>query len=110
MLYDFSEAHRSAAQIGVTTRNKHHLQGCLAAIASRRDPSTCHLDGQNLKVAFLDGQLFVMDGSARRAVHNRPCRIFVRACPSMPFYNVIETAKKSVTDNVSITTVYYLRQ
>ena len=80
-------------------------------IASPRDPSTRHLDGQNLmKVAFLDGQLFVMDGSARRAVHNRRCRFFVRACPSMPFYNVITTAKKSVTDNVSITTVYYLRK
>ena len=58
-----------------------------------------------MKVTFLDGQLFVIcppDG----AVQNRPCQFVARACPSMPFYNVIETATKLVTDNVSITTVY----
>ena len=46
------------------------------------------------------------------AVHNRPSRFFffVPECPSMPFYNVIETATKLVTDNVSqfITSVNYI--
>ena len=60
---------------------------CYTGIASRRDPSTRHLDGQNLKVAFLDGQLFVMDGIARRAVHNRPCRIF---CASLPVRAILQ--------------------
>ena len=38
-----------------------------ADMASPRDPTTRHVDGQNLKVKFLDGQLIVMDGSARRS-------------------------------------------
>ena len=68
-------------------------------MSSPRNPSTRHLDGQNLKVTFLDEQLFVKDGSAREG---HPGRFFARACPSMPFYNVIETATKLVTDYQSL--------
>ena len=39
-----------------------YVSGAGIYIASRRDPSTRHLDGQNLKVAFLDGQLLSWTG------------------------------------------------
>ena len=82
----------------------------LTGIASPETRPPVIWTGKIWKLRFWTGSYLSWTGPPDGPSHNHPCRFFVRACPSMPFYNVIETAKKSVTDNVSITTVYYLRQ
>ena len=67
------------------------LWSCLVrcrVMASPRDPTTHHLDGRNLKVTFLDGQLFVMDGLRDGAIHNRPCRFFLGA--NLPVHAILQ--------------------
>ena len=79
------------------------------SIASPRDSSTRHLDGQNLKVTFWTGRYLSRTGARRGpSITVHADFVFVlRACPSMPCYHVIKTATKLVTDNVANTTGYY---
>ena len=56
--------------------------------------------GKIWKLRFWTGSYMSWTGPPDGAVQNRPYRFVAWACPSMPFYNVNETATKLVTVNV----------